>query len=133
MPIYEYQCAKCGHQIEVLQKVSDEPLSRCMACGEDTLNKLISATNFQLKGSGWYKASPTDTSGEGSAVKNSEANADKSTSDRNESGIANIKEPSEKMSAESRAGVQEAAEIKVSKDAKVSADAPKMSTSKKEE
>jgi putative FmdB family regulatory protein len=71
MPIYEYQCAKCGHQCEVLQKVSDEPLRRCMACGEDSLDKLISATNFQLKGSGWYKAAPSE-SGASSVTKKSD-------------------------------------------------------------
>jgi len=62
MPIYEYQCAQCGHQFEILQKVSDEPLRVCTACGKEALSKLISATNFQLKGSGWYKAGPTESS-----------------------------------------------------------------------
>lgn len=69
MPIYEYQCAKCGHQVEVLQKLSDEPLRRCTACGEDALTKLISETSFQLKGSGWYKASPTASKSGGADVK----------------------------------------------------------------
>lgn len=68
MPIYEYQCAQCGHQIEVLQKVSDEPLCRCHACGQDALDKLVSATHFQLKGDGWYKAPPSESS---SPAKNS--------------------------------------------------------------
>lgn len=62
MPIYEYQCAQCGHQFEILQKVSDEPLRVCTACGKEALSKLMSATNFQLKGSGWYKAGPTESS-----------------------------------------------------------------------
>jgi putative FmdB family regulatory protein len=81
MPIYEYQCAKCGHQLEVLQKVSDEPLLRCDACGENALSKLISATNFQLKGSGWYKAAPTDTSApKGDVPKTSEGSSAVATS-----------------------------------------------------
>ena len=67
MPIYEYQCAQCGHHVEVLQQLSDEPLRRCEACGEDSLNKLISATSFQLKGSGWYKASPTEKRSQGTS------------------------------------------------------------------
>jgi putative FmdB family regulatory protein len=54
VPIYEYQCEKCGHQLEVLQSISDQPLCDCPACHEPSLNKLISSTNFQLKGTGWY-------------------------------------------------------------------------------
>jgi putative FmdB family regulatory protein len=55
MPIYEYQCQSCGHQLEVLQKISDEPLTYCPECGEPTLQKLISAAAFRLKGGGWYE------------------------------------------------------------------------------
>lgn len=54
MPIYEYQCRVCGHQLEVMQSLSDKPLTICPACQGETLNKLISAAGFQLKGSGWY-------------------------------------------------------------------------------
>ncbi len=53
MPIYEYACAKCGHQLEVMQKISDKPLTRCPEC-RGKLEKLFSQTSFQLKGSGWY-------------------------------------------------------------------------------
>ena len=55
MPIYEYECKKCGHQLEALQKMSDEPLTECPACGEHELRKLISAAGFRLAGSGWYE------------------------------------------------------------------------------
>jgi putative FmdB family regulatory protein len=54
MPIYEYRCASCGHQLEALQKLSEAPLSTCPACSRDELKKLVSAAGFQLKGSGWY-------------------------------------------------------------------------------
>jgi putative FmdB family regulatory protein len=54
MPIYEYHCQSCGHTLEVLQKISDEPLINCPKCGKNSLEKIISATQFQLKGSGWY-------------------------------------------------------------------------------
>jgi len=54
MPIYEYKCSSCGQKREVLQKLSDAPLKQCPACGKATLDKLISAAGFQLKGSGWY-------------------------------------------------------------------------------
>src|SRR5207237_9670807 len=53
MPIYEYQCAKCGKTIEVIQKMSDKPLKKHEGCG-GTLTKLISASGFQFKGTGWY-------------------------------------------------------------------------------
>ena len=54
MPIYEYSCEKCGDHLEVLQKVSDPPLKRCKKC-RGKLEKIVSRTAFQLKGSGWYK------------------------------------------------------------------------------
>lgn len=55
MPIYEYGCKNCGHQLEVLQKMSDEPLKFCPECGQEELAKLISAVGFRLKGGGWYE------------------------------------------------------------------------------
>lgn len=54
MPIYEYRCASCGHELEALQKLSDAPLTVCPACQRAELKKLLSAAGFQLKGSGWY-------------------------------------------------------------------------------
>src|SRR6185312_15222569 len=54
MPIYEYRCASCGHELEALQKLSDAALSVCPACHKAELKKLVSAAGFQLKGSGWY-------------------------------------------------------------------------------
>ena len=55
MPIYEYACKACGHQFDVLQKVSDPVLTDCPACGQAELRKLISAPVFRLKGKGWYE------------------------------------------------------------------------------
>jgi putative FmdB family regulatory protein len=55
MPIYEYQCTKCEHKIEALQKMSAKPLLDCPDCGKPGLSKLISAASFRLKGSGWYE------------------------------------------------------------------------------
>ena len=54
MPIYEYRCAACGSEHEVLQKISEPLLTMCPTCRKDTLTKLVSAAGFQLKGSGWY-------------------------------------------------------------------------------
>ena len=53
MPIYEYQCQKCGHRLETMQRISDPPLTECPEC-RGALKKLISAPAFQFKGSGWY-------------------------------------------------------------------------------
>ncbi len=55
MPIYEYICNECGHELEALQKMSDAPLSDCPACEKDGLKKKISAPGFRLSGSGWYE------------------------------------------------------------------------------
>jgi putative FmdB family regulatory protein len=54
MPIYEYLCGACGHQLEAFQKMTDEPLTECPVCHKPKLTKLISAAGFQLKGTGWY-------------------------------------------------------------------------------
>jgi putative FmdB family regulatory protein len=62
MPIYEYRCSECGQDHEVLQKVSEPPLTECPACGKPALQKQLSAAGFQLKGSGWYA---TDFKGSG--------------------------------------------------------------------
>ncbi len=55
MPIYEYECKKCGHQMEALQRMSDDPLKDCPECSKPELKKLISAAGFRLSGSGWYE------------------------------------------------------------------------------
>ena len=54
MPIYAYRCASCGHAQDVLQKISDEVLTVCPACGAASFVKQLTAAGFQLKGSGWY-------------------------------------------------------------------------------
>src|SRR5438477_338443 len=55
MPVYEYECQACKFYTEVMQKVTDTPLSRCPSCGKSSLKKLVSAPVFRLKGSGWYE------------------------------------------------------------------------------
>jgi len=54
MPIYEYQCQACHQTHEAIQKMSDAPLTDCPACHQPTLQRLVSAAGFQLKGTGWY-------------------------------------------------------------------------------
>jgi putative FmdB family regulatory protein len=83
MPIYEYRCTKCGHQDEVLQKVTEPPLTKCPACGKRALQKLMSAPGFHLKGSGWY-ATDFKNSGAKPAAKTAESSpksGEASTSD----------------------------------------------------
>jgi len=54
MPIYAYKCSSCGHEKDLLQKVSDAPLADCPACGAASFSKQLTAAGFQLKGNGWY-------------------------------------------------------------------------------
>ncbi len=81
MPIYEYQCGQCGHQLESFEKMTDAPLTQCPVCGKPTLQKLISAAGFQLKGTGWYA---TDFRNKGkpaeAASKQTDTAGDKGTS-----------------------------------------------------
>lgn len=55
MPIYEYKCDACGHEMEAMQKMADAPLTECPKCHKKALKKLVSATGFRLSGSGWYE------------------------------------------------------------------------------
>ncbi|MDZ4160485.1 MAG: FmdB family zinc ribbon protein [Burkholderiales bacterium] len=54
MPIYAYKCESCGHTKDVLQKMSEDPLTVCPQCGDSTFQKQLTAPGFQLKGTGWY-------------------------------------------------------------------------------
>ena len=54
MPIYAYKCSECGHAKDALQKISDDPLTICPACGAAAFSKQVTAAGFQLKGAGWY-------------------------------------------------------------------------------
>lgn len=77
MPIYAYKCGSCGHAKDVLQKISDAPLTVCPACGAEAFSKQLTAAGFQLKGSGWYV---TDFRG-GSGGTSAPATASSSSSD----------------------------------------------------
>ena len=83
MPIYAYKCGSCGHAKDVLQKISDAPLTECPACGAASFTKQVTAAGFQLKGSGWYVTDFRDkgakpakdkaATGDGAAKTNGEA------------------------------------------------------------
>jgi putative FmdB family regulatory protein len=97
MPIYAYKCASCGHAKDVLQKISDTPLSVCPACGAEAFTKQITAAGFQLKGSGWYV---TDFRG-GSSSK-AEKSTESSSADGKPADAAKTEpKPVESKSAES--------------------------------
>ncbi|MBF0256890.1 MAG: zinc ribbon domain-containing protein [Gammaproteobacteria bacterium] len=55
MPFYDYRCEACGHDLEVMQKISDPLLTDCPQCGQPALKKQLSAPAFRLKGGGWYE------------------------------------------------------------------------------
>ncbi|MDP6416801.1 MAG: zinc ribbon domain-containing protein, partial [Gammaproteobacteria bacterium] len=55
MPIYEYRCGACEHELEKLQRMNDDKLVDCPACSQPALKRLVSAAAFRLKGSGWYE------------------------------------------------------------------------------
>ena len=73
MPIYAYKCESCGFAKDVLQKLSDAPLTDCPACGASDFKKQLTAAGFQLKGSGWYA---TDFKGGAAASPGAPANAE---------------------------------------------------------
>lgn len=80
MPTYEYQCRSCDHLLEVFQKITDEPLLECPKCHQAALNKVLSATNFQLKGNGWYVTDIRDKDKPKSAAQSDIKSTDASSS-----------------------------------------------------
>jgi putative FmdB family regulatory protein len=76
MPLYEYQCKKCGHRFEKIQKFSDKPVKKCPECG-GTVEQTISAPAVQFKGSGWYVTDYAKKSGS-SASSNSDSGSKES-------------------------------------------------------
>lgn len=79
MPIYEYRCQSCGNVVEVIQKMSDAPLSTCDSCS-GPLEKLVSRAAFQLAGGGWSSSGYTKSAGSGDASASSESSGDKADS-----------------------------------------------------
>lgn len=94
MPIYAYQCKSCGHEFDALQKISDDPLTTCPACNEDSLKKMLTAPAFQLKGTGWYETDfkdkkaqgkKDDTTKSGNSKKEDKKSSDSSSSSKSDS------------------------------------------------
>ena len=78
MPIYAYKCGSCGHAKDVLQKISDAPLTACPACGAEAFSKQLTAAGFQLKGSGWYVTDFRGGSGGASGASGAASSSDAS-------------------------------------------------------
>lgn len=91
MPFYEYECSNCKFYVEVLQKISDEPLRDCPSCKKPQLKKLVSAPVFRLKGAGWYE---TDFKGDNEGKRN----------------LADREEPAEKSEDTTKAASESKAE-----------------------
>jgi len=109
MPIYAYKCASCGHQQDVLQKISEPVLTDCPACGAAALQKQVTAAGFQLKGSGWYV---TDFRDQGKASKDQGKDKDKSDAGKEssaEGGTASGKEAAAAGAAATSTGAVPAA------------------------
>ena len=99
MPLYEYQCRDCRRLTEVIQKFSDDPLTDCSECG-GTLEKVLSAPAFHLKGSGWYK---TDYGPKGGGKKETPPDSEPKKSGKSDSsGEKKVKEPPKKDSASTK-------------------------------
>ena len=81
MPIYEYTCTACGHELEAMQKMSDAPLVDCPECGKPALKKIVSAAGFRLTGTGWYE---TDFKGGGKKKEDKEKKETTSTTGKEE-------------------------------------------------
>ncbi len=100
MPIYEYKCKSCGHELEKLQRMNDPALLECPACNKSELKRLVSAARFRLKGSGWYetdfkkdnKKNLHDSGDSGSgASKSDTSKSDTSKSDTSKPGTSDSK------------------------------------------
>ena len=99
MPIYEYQCQECGHQLEAIQKVADQPLVECPSCKNPELKKLVSASSFRLKGSGWYETDfKTKNKKQLAESTNSESGSDKTASEPKTSNPASESTPKTRKS-----------------------------------
>jgi putative FmdB family regulatory protein len=115
MPLYEYECAACGHRFEQIRKFSDPPVEICPNCGEAKVQKLVSSPAIQFKGTGWYI---TDYAKKSSGGTDTKSGAAKESGDSKESGESkeSVKSSESKESGKSK-------ESKESKESKTTAPA----------
>jgi putative FmdB family regulatory protein len=91
MPLYEYQCTKCKHRFEKIQKFSDPDIKKCPECG-GKVEKLLSAPAVQFKGSGWYVTDYANKGGSGAKSTSSDDGASSTSSDDSSASAAKPKE-----------------------------------------
>ena len=99
MPIYEYRCNACGHELERIQRMSDAPLTDCPDCGEAELRRLVSAAAFRLKGGGWYE---TDFKKDGKRNLHDSHRADKSAAGKKDAPAKESAKPAETTKADAK-------------------------------
>ena len=96
MPTYEYQCRACGHKFEKFQRITEDPVKDCPACGKSEVKRLVSAAAFHLKGSGWYK---TDYASGSSTPPKSETKSEGKTETKSEAKSESTKSESKPSTA----------------------------------
>ncbi len=118
MPIYEYVCKNCEHTLDALQKISDDLLLECPACGQPQLKRLISAPRFRLKGAGWYE---TDfkkdkqrnlSKGEGDGAASSKSETSESPSVGDKSSVEKSTAKTTEKSADSKSSASKTTDSK---------------------
>ena len=115
MPTYDYQCQKCGHEFERVQRITEDPIKTCPECKSKKAKRLLSAPNFILKGGGWYadgygnsnsggtSSSSSDGDSTGGDSSSSSGGSSKSDSDSKSSGKSSSKSSSGAKASESAA------------------------------
>lgn len=119
MPIYEYRCGSCAHELETLQRMSDDKLVDCPACDEPALKRLVSAAVFRLKGSGWYetdfkkdnKRNLADPVSESESKDGTDKKSDKSSATGSSDKQPGDKKPATKPAAKSGEGTSGKANV----------------------
>lgn len=105
MPTYEYECPDCEHRFEAFQKISADPITDCPECGGSNVRRLISASAFHLKGSGWYKtdySSSNSNGGTGEKSASSTSNESTTSSETSKGGTSSEKSAPAASKSESK-------------------------------
>ena len=109
MPIYEYRCAACGHELDALQKLSDGPLKKCPECGKSKLQRLMSAPSFRLKGAGWYE---TDFKNDSEKKRNLVESGDSGAEKKSDAAVEATAKKDEAKGGEAKSGEAKGGEAK---------------------
>jgi putative FmdB family regulatory protein len=102
MPTYEYSCAKCGHEFEREQRITEEPIRRCPKCRALKAKRMISTTSFILKGGGWYSDLYSSSSGNAGKSDSGSAKPEASASGGSKSESKDTKDTSSSTSKKSK-------------------------------